>query len=501
MKDHSLLKKVGQLLVIGLPGKRLDPAFSEWFSRYPVGGVILYRRNIESVEQVKTLISELKRLASIKRPGEPFFVTVDQEGGNLSPLRGLVSSLPGSMALAATGDEEIAFQAGYRTGLEVGELGFNVDFAPVLDLGLQPENPVMGTRVFSDNPETVARFGRAFAKGLTQAGISFTAKHFPGHGDCREDSHVEVPLNTREKQVLLKRDLLPFRVVADLPGAGVMTAHVRYRDLDDKAPASLSQKVVTNLLRQELGFNGVSVTDDLEMGAISMYCSFSQAVVEAVKAGNDLLLVCHTKEKQEQALESLYQAVVDGTIPLQRIDESIERLRNWGVKGKPLPSEVSLTDLGTRALSLLGPSYRASSFPIALVVPKQDKATPADDASGIETLAKYLRGNGVPVTTIACEANPGVEEQNKVVKALEAHARVVMVLHNTFSFPQQITLAKSLAKDKEFLAVLIRDPRESQGLEKQCPILVTYSSEDCMLQAAAKMISGKEQAQGRIPLS
>ena len=288
MWDSDLDSLIGQMFVVGLQDPVIDADSRESYRRYPFGGFILFERNVADSNQLKELISELNDCASERQTqyGEPL-ICVDQEGGNLSPLKKVITSMPGNMGLGAAQDPEIARHAGYVTGRDLLTLGINLNLAPVLDLARDPINPVVGTRAFSDNPKTVATLGKAYATGLQQAGVLFTAKHFPGHGSVTEDSHVTLPVSDATMDELLRADLIPFKEVMGLPNSAIMTSHIVFRELDPNLPTPLSRILVKELLRGELAFRGVVITDCLEMSGIRKIGQVPEIAVMAVEAGCD----------------------------------------------------------------------------------------------------------------------------------------------------------------------------------------------------------------------
>ncbi|MEW6229099.1 MAG: beta-N-acetylhexosaminidase, partial [Bacillota bacterium] len=360
----SLDSLVGQLFIIGLTGLEVDSRLEEHYSRCPSGGFILFGRNARDVGQLRKLTSALRDLASehSREYGAPL-IGIDQEGGVLSPLRDMVTSLPGNMGLAATGSPEAARYAGYVTGRDLTSLGIGLNFAPVLDLAREPLNPAIGTRSFGDEPHRVAEFGVAYANGLLDAGVLFVAKHFPGHGSVPEDSHFSLPECTTSKAELLREDLVPFREIARLPHAAMMAAHVRFPDLDPVRPASLSYPLVTRFLREELGFDGVVITDCLEMGGVRKVAEVPEAAVMAIEAGCDIVLVSHTPALQRAAFEAVRNAVSSGRISVRRVEESVATIRRWkeglgglALRGPVLPRTTGgLTpeDLGEQVVTFI----------------------------------------------------------------------------------------------------------------------------------------------------
>ena len=319
----SLDRDIASLFIVGFHGKTPSPEVKELVAR-GVHGVILFSRNVEDAEQVAALVAELKRLA-----GRPLLVAVDQEGGRVARLRAPqgFTELPPMRAVGEHGDEPLAREVGALLGRELRAVGIDQDYAPVVDVDTNPANPVIGDRAFSRDPERVGRLGAALALGLQAEGVAACAKHFPGHGDTSQDSHVDLPrLGADVDLARLRRvELPPFRALARAGVAAVMTAHVVFEALDPRRPATLSPAVM-RLLREEAGFQGCAVSDDLEMKAVAEHFPLEEAAPGAVLAGVDALLVCHRADVQHRAIDLVRAAVEDGRIPRARLEEARGRV-------------------------------------------------------------------------------------------------------------------------------------------------------------------------------
>ncbi|MCR4427342.1 MAG: beta-N-acetylhexosaminidase, partial [Firmicutes bacterium] len=428
---------IGQVFITGMAGYELHPAFEEHYFRCPSGGFILFGRNVRDAEQLRTLTSSLCGLVSAHNPncGRPL-IGVDQEGGSLSPLRKVVTSLPGNMGLAATRDPGAARYAGYVSGCDLSSLGINLSFAPVLDLARNPANPAVGTRSFGDQPDRVAEFGLSYARGLSEAGVLFTAKHFPGHGSVSEDSHISLPVCTANRSELEREDLVPFRQVIGLPYSAVMAAHVKFTAFDSDHPASLSRPLVTDLLRGDMGFDGVVLTDCLEMNGLRAVGTVPDTAVMAIEAGCDIVLVSHTLELQEAAFDRVRDAVRSGRIGIDRILQSVERIHRWkrGLVPHACAHPVwSWTPelLGERVVSFIpGDAARPWEFgpdPIVIVTPEMGSVTLAEDSNDISCLEDELVRQDVETLRVRCSLNPDTKEIGRVMACIWEHERDVAV--------------------------------------------------------------------------
>jgi beta-N-acetylhexosaminidase len=310
----------GRLLMVGIPGPTLDRRTRARLRDLRPAGVILFRRNCKSLEQIRRLCADLRRAL----PGS--LIAIDHEGGRVNRLPPPFTAFPPARAVAAARSQRLAFAVGRAMGRELASVGIDLDFAPVLDVLTHPRNRVIGDRAFGSSPDEVAALGLATARGLQAGGVVPCGKHFPGHGGARGDSHVLLPRVGRSRRDLSRIDLPPFRqaVAGRLPC--LMTAHVLYPALDPENPASLSPRIVTGLLRNTLGFRGVVVSDDLEMGAVSRRLSPEETAERAVAAGTDLLLVCSDLAVAARARAGLKAAVAAGRIAPARIGEAARRI-------------------------------------------------------------------------------------------------------------------------------------------------------------------------------
>ncbi|MBI3607675.1 MAG: beta-N-acetylhexosaminidase [Nitrospirae bacterium] len=318
----SLQDKLGQLVMVGFDGTTPSREVKRLIATTRVGGVILFRRNIDDPPQVWALTRALQRLA----PKAPLFIAVDQEGGRVSRLPPPFTQFPPAAVLGKRNSFDLTYGVGEAMGREMAAVGINMDMAPVLDVNTNAANPVIGDRAFGDSPIVVEEHGLAMIVGLQDRRVIACAKHFPGHGATSADSHLELPEVAVSLRQLERIHLRPFEHAIANRLAAVMTAHVRYPALDPAAPATLSKKTLTGLLRRAMGFEGIVITDDLEMKAISSRYDPPAAALKAFLAGADILLFCRDTEAARQAIEALTEAVRRGRLSEARIDLSLERI-------------------------------------------------------------------------------------------------------------------------------------------------------------------------------
>ena len=313
--------KVGQLLMIGIHGKTLNDDAKFMLNEYRVSGIILFDRNMESKDQVKSLIADINKTG--KSAGlTPLFIGIDQEGGAVARMEDQLIKVPPAEALGKEPIEQ-AVSLAKQSGTELKDLGFNINFAPVADLGL-----TYG-RSFSTNPDDVVRYASAVGKAYDEAGLWYSYKHFPGIGKTDVDLHADTSVVPVSKETLLNEDT---KVFVDLikqskPNTyAIMVSHAMYPQIDAEHPSSLSKAIITDWLRKDMGYNGVVVTDDMDMGALAKHYTFGDMAVQSILAGSDILLVCHEYEHMQEAYNGLMKAVKDGRISKERLDESVKRI-------------------------------------------------------------------------------------------------------------------------------------------------------------------------------
>ena len=313
--------KVGQLLMIGIHGKTLNDDAKFMLNEYRMGGIILFDRNMESKDQVKSLITDINKTG--KSAGlTPLFIGIDQEGGAVARMEDQLIKVPPAEELGKEPIEQ-AVSLAKQSGTELKDLGFNINFAPVADLGL-----TYG-RSFSTNPDDVVRYASAVGKAYDEAGLWYSYKHFPGIGKTDVDLHADTSVVPVSKETLLNEDT---KVFVDLikqskPNTyAIMVSHAMYPQIDPDHPSSLSKAIITDWLRKDMGYNGVVVTDDMDMGALAKHYTFGDMAVQSILAGSDILLVCHEYEHMQEAYNGLMKAVKDGRISKERLDESVKRI-------------------------------------------------------------------------------------------------------------------------------------------------------------------------------
>ena len=324
MSLRDIRRHAGQLAIIGFEGHTIPPDVRAIAREFDLGGVIFFARNVAEPEQVAELAHEAQSLASEL----PLWVSVDQEGGRVARLKRPFTEWPPMMTLGRARDEALAGRFARALAAELRAVGISLDYAPVLDIHTNPKNPVIGDRALADQADEVARLGTAIIRGLQESGIAACGKHFPGHGDTSTDSHHELPLVEHPPDRIEAVELVPFKAAIAAGVASIMTAHVLIPALDEDNPATLSPAIVDRLLKQRLGYDGLVLSDDLDMKAISGRHGYAEATVRAIDAGCDAVLMCAPRpESQVEALEAVIRAAETGRLAETRVDDALKRHR------------------------------------------------------------------------------------------------------------------------------------------------------------------------------
>lgn len=342
IKSMSLDEKIGQLVIVGLDGYEADEHARQMIEEYRVGGFILFTSNIQNSNQMLELLNSLK---SINRANKvSLFLSVDEEGGRVSRLPDEFLKLPSNKIIGKLNNSSVSHQVGSIIGEELKSFGMNMDFAPVLDINSNPKNPIIGDRAFGTGPNLVSKLGMQTMKGLQSQNIIPVVKHFPGHGDTSTDSHVGLPRVDNDLKRLRSFELKPFARAIENGAEAVMVAHILLPEIDPDNPASFSKTIITDVLRLEMNYDGVVITDDFTMGAIVKNYNIGKAAVKSILAGSDIVLVCHDFEKQKAVISALKDAAQSGQLPMDRIDRSVTRILRLKQEHKITDAPASTVD-------------------------------------------------------------------------------------------------------------------------------------------------------------
>jgi len=516
----SLEEKVGQLFQIGFEAPEVNDEVRDMIENYHVGGVIYFSRNIKNPAQTAELSNKLQQLALNSGAEIPLFISADQEGGTVTRLKG-ATHFPGNMALGAAKDKVLTEKVAQSTASELKNLGINVNLAPVLDVNNNPDNPVIGVRSFGEDPELVAELGTTYIRGLQSEGVIATAKHFPGHGDTDTDSHLDLPIIKHQRSRLNQVELYPFKKAIEAGVDSIMTAHVYFPAIEKEEgiPATLSKSVLTDLLRDELKFEGLIITDCMEMKAIVNTFGTIEGAVRTIKAGSDTVLVSHSYQKQKNAIEAVIEAVKSGRISEKRIDASVKRILT--LKGKRInlelvdqadPAQIDFEahqktaqKLAEKALTLV---KNDGLFPIENI--KEKKVSIIDFEMGRVSLAEdegeknnlfinYLSQEVKNLEHIRLQDNSTLSTAAK--EKLDGSDLIVVCTYNAAVNKYQAELAEKLAENNKVAVLALQNPYDYQLLDKTQAFITTYDYSSANQRAAADFILGKIEAEGKLPVT
>lgn len=348
-------EKIGQLFIFGLEGTTLDEHMINVIESNHIGGFILFKQNIVDVDQTLELLNSIKK-TNASSGNMPLFFALDEEGGKVARLSDFYTDLPSASKIGDINDSEISTEYGRILGERLKNFGFNVDFAPVLDVNSNPKNPVIGVRAFGSDVDTVVNNGLKVMEGIDSTGVIPVVKHFPGHGDTGTDSHVDLPVINKTLEELESLELVPFKKAIENEAQALMVAHILFRELDSEYPATLSHDIITGLLRENLSYDGVVISDDMTMGAIMENYTVEEASVKFLKAGGDILLICHGYENQLNALNRVKEEVKSGNITEDELDEKVYRIiklkMKYGLKDN-IVENIDLESINLRTKNLL----------------------------------------------------------------------------------------------------------------------------------------------------
>lgn len=324
IKAMTLEEKVGQLVIVGLDEYTNNAHSKEMLEKYKVGGFILFEKNIKDAKQMLSLINSLKQSNLINKT--PLFLSIDEEGGRVTRMPKEFLKLPSNKYIGQFNNSQLSYNIGTILGKELKSFGLNMDFAPVLDINSNAKNPVIGDRSFGANEKLVSKLGLETMKGIQKEKVIPVIKHFPGHGDTSVDSHIGLPVVNTTLSRLKSFELVPFKEAIDNGADMVMIAHILMPKIDGKNPASFSKVVITDILRKDLNFNGVVITDDMTMGAVMKNFKIEEAAVMSLKAGTDIVLVCHNYNNQIKVIDGIKKSIESGNLPMEEVDEKLYRI-------------------------------------------------------------------------------------------------------------------------------------------------------------------------------
>ncbi|MDD3107023.1 MAG: beta-N-acetylhexosaminidase [Bacilli bacterium] len=502
--DISQLSKrqlIAQMLCFAFLGTDYDDQLETFVHDFELGGIIYFARNIKNPKQASMLNARLQKESNI-----PLFIGIDQEGGMVQRIIKGITPLPSAMALAASKPECI-YEITKSVAQNLTCMGFNLNFAPVGDVNNNINNPVINSRSYSDDPFMVAKYASFAFKGFQDGGMLPTIKHFPGHGNTNVDSHIGLPRVTSSKDEVRKTELIPFKQAIDEGIDGVMVSHIIYEAFDQQYPSTLSKAIITDLLKKELGFQGLIVTDSLTMGAIHNHFSLDQVLEHAVNAGIDLLIFCGKADLEEQRLilNRLEYLVDSGKISLERIKESVCKIlklkekyvqREHDLSELVIHSELS-QDLYEHAVTKV---FHQRWFPLqtsdnALILfPEIKLASLVDnDDETYVSLGSYLKEDEI-IYHFSLDNLSLIKEQMK------NYGKIILCTYNVTNNDFQTKLYDELPKEKT-LVIALRSPYDLNHLHGVKNYVCLYELTPQSLQACAKALRGEISFQTKVPVN
>ena len=513
---------LGYHLMLAFTGETVPERIASWLQERPTGGLTLFKaHNVGTLAQVRQLTAELQGI--VKERGErPLLIAADQEGGQLLALGEDVTQFAGNMALGATRDVALARRVGEAMGLEMLALGVNLNYAPNCDINTNPDNPACGARAFADRPQLAAEMSAAYVAGQQAVGVAATVKHFPGKGDAKVDSHYSMPLIDHSREGLFKNELPPFRSAIDAGAKLVMTGHFAIPALTgtDDLPATLSREVMYDFLRRELGFDGVIITDAIDMGALTQGSGQLIDMIAAIRAEVDLLLTTVQPEVQEriyQGLQLAHSRRLFGKKRLKRSAKRILALKDWVAQfEQPELSVVNCAEHQALARELAQKSItlvrnEAGLLPLKLdgdkrilaIMPTPENLTPADTSADIRPqLAEALRQHHVNVDEVIVSHWPTDGEITAVLPAAQSTDLIVVGTISASTNAAQAELVNQLLKlGKPTVTMALRTPYDLRVYPQADTHLCTYSILRPSLDALAAALFGQAPITGKLPMT
>ncbi len=514
----SLKEKIGQVVICGFYGYELSNEIEELITSYHLGSVILFTRNVKSASQLKSLTHNLQRISNI-----PLLIAIDQEGGVVTRLRNEFTIFPSNMAVAATKNPENAYQMGLIMAKEMRAVGINWNLAPVVDVNDLPQNPGIGVRSYSDDSKIVSEYASLFIKGLHDGKVAACAKHFPGKGHSAKDAHLEMPVVERKREELEDVELRPFKRLVRSGVDAVMPSHVYYTALceSENIPATLSRNIMTGILRENMNFEGVCVTDDMEMGGITNSLKGNEAAWRALKAGADIVMMCHTFEEQIKTFKKVEEKVKSGDLPSSRIDEAVIRVLNLKEKLGLLDGTFEIKhEIGSKESKEFAMKLASDSLtlcknedglignklkePILILFPQSTTLTMAEEKKEINVeMERIFKSQGLKVKTVFYPLKPTQEEIKDLLKKIEGfNGTLILNTINAHLDERARKMVKEIVKmmGKNTVLVALRNPYDCfiNGVRNA---VATYWDGNASQRAFAQALITGDKLKGKLPLS
>lgn len=518
LQDMTLQEKIGQMIMAGFTSTIVDESLTELITKYHIGNVIFFARNLEEEEQIKRVCADIQELSEASNQ-IPAFISIDQEGGVVTRLPGDENNIPGAMLIAATGNDDFAYQAGKVTGRQLKSLGINMDLAPSVDVNCNSQNPVIGVRSYSSDPDMVTKYANRMIEGLMEEQVFAVAKHFPGHGDTAVDSHLGIPKIDKTLEELEQVELVPFYGAIKHGVPGIMSSHILFSKLtkSDK-PATINPDILTGLLRKKMNFKGLILTDCMEMDAMAKFYGTPNAAKMAVEAGAQIICISHSADKVIEACGLIEEAVKNGEITMEQIDTAVEQiLQAKQIYCQPAKEVRSLEEL-QKELRKLNKEIVSQGITLIGMNPLPDlsllnrnEITMAGSYAYRSTLASSDTDKRLNFAlyiaekrhcdSIVTSVNPTLEEiQNAMVTTKDAKV-VIYGMYNGHLNQGQIELAKKWEEmGKTVIAVTLRNPYDLMELPDNIYKLAAYEYDQKVFDGLDEILFEGKTPQGKLPV-
>lgn len=513
LEQMTFRKKLGQCFAVGFPGTALSEEFKAFLKEYKVGNVILFRENITDLAQLDSLCSQIRQLI-VENTGHEPFIMIDQEGGAIVRFSDDAVNVPGAMAIAATKNPANAFLAGQLTGRQLYSLGINFDLAPVMDINCNPDNPVIGIRSYGDKPDCVSEYAMEMARGLLSEGVLACAKHFPGHGDTGQDSHLSLPVVNKPFEELEKMELVPFRQAVKEKIPAVMTTHILFPALEEeKVPATMSKKILTGLLREKFGFEGLILSDCMEMGAIKKYYGTAPGTLAAFRAGVDLVLISHTPAAAAEAFELVEKEAAEDEELKERIRNAAGRVLFYKKKYEQKEEKTADTQEDRQqAYRLLKKTLVTVSQPFGKIPQPGEKPFFAGCYAYRITLAANVEDRKLSFPDWMAEKlggssclfspDPDENEIAEIAQKAAGHSSIVVGTYNAHLKRGQKALVERLAKSGVPVVVFaLRNPYDLKDLPENVTAIAAWEYSVRSFRAIAEVLRGEWTPEGSMPVA
>lgn len=499
------LQKVGSAFICGFEGETLTKELKELINSYHIGGVILFSHNLKNEEQIKKLTRDIKNEAINAGYNQEILIAIDQENGLVNRLKAIDFFMPGAMSLAASNDEALAYEVGYVTANKLKNLGINFNLAPVLDLNTNPQNPGVGTRSFSDKATLASRMSENFIKAHLDNGILCAAKHFPGLGNLSTDTHYSLPEVDKSYEDLVDFEMIPFKNAIDKGIPVVMTAHVRFPQIDNyNVPATMSKIILTDILRGKLEFEGVIITDCLEMGAISENYGVEEGARKAILAGANLLIVSHSPKAQIKAINAIAKAYENDLAYKEILEESFERISK--IKEILNNTEKSLKvgrpeEFYKKTVSILKFERKLGDKVIALVPFDERRSVGENKNIGREQVLKELINEKLPgIKVYEYYKENFLEQFKRAIKENPSYQIILGTINNNFNINKD-DLVDISKKEIRLYVISLRDPYPNKILYNLSSAWInTYEVNRYTASIGIDCLMVGKKANGKLPL-